>query len=77
MPSSGKVQFGANLPLLVSWEMPTWGVTLRFEIKYAGYDAIILEGMGNRPSVVVIDDDKVEIVDGSKVLGKGSSSLRR
>lgn len=73
MPSSGKVQFGAKSPATGIMGDANMGGHFAVEIKYAGYDAIILEGMGNRPSVVVIDDDKVEIIDGSRYWGKGSS----
>ncbi len=78
MPSSGKVQFGAKSPATGIMGDANMGGHFAVEIKYAGYDAIILEGMGSRPSVVVIDDDRVEIIDGSKYWGgKGRQSPRR
>ncbi|MGE5542760.1 MAG: aldehyde ferredoxin oxidoreductase family protein, partial [Bacillota bacterium] len=39
--------------------------------KYAGYDAVILEGAAAKPTLVVIDDDRVELRDASKYWGKG------
>ena len=42
-----------------------WGATL----KYAGYDAIILEGKSEKPCYVNIVDDKVEILDATDLWG--------
>jgi aldehyde:ferredoxin oxidoreductase len=39
-------------------------------LKYAGYDAIIVEGRAQAPVYVWINNDKVEIRDASKVWGK-------
>lgn len=40
--------------------------------KYAGYDAMILEGQSDKPVYIKIDDDKVSIEDASEVWGKGT-----
>lgn len=45
-----------------------WGARL----KYAGYDALIVEGASDKPVYIVIDDDHVEIKDASKLWGKTS-----
>lgn len=45
-----------------------WGARL----KYAGYDALIVEGASDKPVYMVIDDDHVEIKDASKLWGKTS-----
>ena len=42
-----------------------WGAVL----KYAGYDAIILEGKSAKPCYISIDDDKVQIHDASNMWG--------
>jgi aldehyde:ferredoxin oxidoreductase len=39
------------------------------EIKYAGYDMIIIQGKAARPSILLIQDDKVELRDASDVWG--------
>lgn len=41
-------------------------------IKYAGYDAIIVEGQSTTPAYIRIEDDKVTIEDASHVWGKGT-----
>ncbi|MBQ7053099.1 MAG: aldehyde ferredoxin oxidoreductase [Clostridia bacterium] len=40
--------------------------------KYAGYDALILEGQSDKPVYIKIDDDKVTIEDAAHVWGKGT-----
>lgn len=45
-----------------------WGARL----KYAGYDALIVEGASEKPVYISIDDDKIEIKDASSLWGKTS-----
>ncbi|MCL5773349.1 MAG: aldehyde ferredoxin oxidoreductase family protein [Firmicutes bacterium] len=42
------------------------------EIKFAGYDGIIIEGKAANPVYLVIDDSKVEIKDAKTLWGKGT-----
>lgn len=44
-------------------------------IKYAGYDAIILDGKSDKPVYFKIDDDKVTVEDTSRIWGKGTYHL--
>lgn len=73
MPASGKIQFGALSPATGIMGDANMGGHFSAEVKYAGYDAIIIEGMSDKPCVVVVDDDKIKVVDGAKYWGKGSS----
>ena len=41
------------------------------ELKFAGYDLVILEGKASKPSYLYIYDDHVEIRDAANVWGKG------
>lgn len=45
-----------------------WGARL----KYAGYDALIVEGASDKPVYLVIDDDHVELKDATGLWGKTS-----
>jgi len=40
------------------------------ELKFAGYDMLIIEGQSEKPCIINIRDDKVEILDGEKYWGK-------
>jgi len=39
-------------------------------MKYAGYDAIVIRGAAREPKILIIDDEKVRIEDGTGVWGK-------
>ena len=41
-------------------------------IKYAGYDAIIIEGKSDKHVYIKIDDEKVTLEDASEIWGKGT-----
>jgi aldehyde:ferredoxin oxidoreductase len=43
------------------------------EIKFAGYDGIIITGKSEKPAYIVIDDSKVEIRDAAKLWGKSTN----
>ncbi|NOX33139.1 MAG: aldehyde ferredoxin oxidoreductase family protein [Deltaproteobacteria bacterium] len=47
------------------------------EIKYAGYDGIIITGCAKRPSYIRIDDDHVEIRDARYLWGKDTLETNR
>ncbi|MDE2728586.1 MAG: aldehyde ferredoxin oxidoreductase, partial [Gemmatimonadota bacterium] len=40
------------------------------ELKFAGYDMVIVEGRADRPCYLLVDDDRVEIRDAAGVWGK-------
>ncbi len=77
MPASGKIQFGALSPATGIMGDANMGGHFSAEVKYAGYDAIIIEGMSDHPCIVVIDDDEVEIRDAARYWGKGSASAEK
>lgn len=45
-----------------------WGITL----KYAGFDGLVLQGKAEKPVYVIINNDKVEIRDASRLWGKSA-----
>lgn len=72
LPGSGKVEFGCKSPASGGYGDSNMGGHMAPEIKYAGYDAIIITGAAPKPSYLLIDDDKVEIRDASKYWGHGA-----
>ncbi len=50
-----------------------WGARL----KFAGYDALIVQGKSERPVYLYIEKDRTEIRDGSHLWGKGNVAVRR
>ena len=47
------------------------------EIRKAGYDNIVIQGKSDKPVYVYIDDEKVEIRDGSRLWGKDTQETQR
>jgi aldehyde:ferredoxin oxidoreductase len=45
-----------------------WGA----ELKYAGYDGVVVQGQSDKPVYLWIDDGKVEIKDAQELWGKGT-----
>ncbi|WP_003541009.1 aldehyde ferredoxin oxidoreductase family protein [Desulfotomaculum nigrificans] len=72
VPAGGKVSFGAKSPATGIYGESCVGGHIAAEMKYAGYDVIILEGQASRPSYIYINDDQVEIKDAAHLWGKGA-----
>jgi aldehyde:ferredoxin oxidoreductase len=72
VPGAGKVDFACKSPLTGGYASANAGGILTAEIKYAGYDSIILKGKAEKPVYILIDNDKVEIRDAADLWGKGS-----
>ena len=72
LPAGGKLTFASKSPATNSYGDSNVGGHLAAEMKYAGYDVIIIEGKAKDPSYIYIKNDKVEIRDASKYWGKGA-----
>jgi len=76
-PGAGKMDFTTKSPLTGGYAGASMGGMLTAEIKYAGYDSIILEGISPRPVYLYIDDDTVELRDATPYWGMGSFALEK
>ncbi|MGC8873440.1 MAG: aldehyde ferredoxin oxidoreductase family protein [Chloroflexia bacterium] len=72
VPGAGKMDWACKSPLTGGYAGASVGGHLTAELKYAGYDAIIFEGISPKPVYLFIDDDRVELRDASDLWGKGS-----
>jgi len=68
-PSAGRFDVVTKGPLNGSLAGSNSGGTFGPEVKYAGYDAIIIEGKATKPVYLWIKDDEVEIRDASAIWG--------
>ncbi len=50
-----------------------WGA----ELKFAGYDALVVHGKSEKPAYIYIDGDSVEIKDASHIWGKDTIETRK
>lgn len=79
VPCSGRM----NMSFLSSWTKgfsivdAHMGGHISHAIKYAGYDAIILEGKSDKPVYLKIDDENVTIEDASAYWGKNTFEVNR
>ncbi|MCE7742313.1 MAG: iron-containing alcohol dehydrogenase [Candidatus Heimdallarchaeota archaeon] len=74
LPTScaGRFTVCSRSPLTGFWGEANSGGNFGPELKFAGYDSIVLEGASDKPVYLLIDDDKVEIRDASHLWGLGT-----
>ena len=70
VPTGGRYMVVTKSPLSGTIACSNSGGFWGAELKSAGYDAIIIEDKADAPVYITIEDDKVEIKDGSKLWGK-------
>ncbi len=69
-PSTGRVTVTCKSPLTGGFGDSNMGGHWGAELKYAGYDQVIVQGRAKHPVYIWIDDDKVEIRDARHLWGK-------
>ena len=72
IPSTSRVCMLAKSPATGTILDSYMGGDLAAEMKYAGYDAVIVKGKSEKPVYVVINDDTVEFKDARELWGKGN-----
>ena len=70
IPAASRSSVCAKSPYTGSFFHSIFGGFLGPELKFAGYDGLIIEGKASRPVYLWIDDDKVEIRDAGHLWGK-------
>ena len=68
-PGSGRLEVAGKSPETELIGYSNSGGHFAPYIKYAGYDAIIIEGRSNKPVYLYVEDEKVEIKDASHLWG--------
>ena len=69
-PGSGRFSIGCKSPLTDGIANSEGGGYFGPQLKFAGYDGIVITGKSESPCYIWINDDKVEIRDGRSVWGK-------
>lgn len=72
IPSGSRGSVCAKSPMTGNFFHSIFGGYFAPELKYAGYDGLIVEGESERPVYLWIDDDHVEIRDAAHLWGKGT-----
>ncbi len=61
-PASGRLELCTKSPATGFWLDSNAGGSLGPELKYAGYDALIITGASDSPVLLLIEDDQVSLV---------------
>ena len=69
-PGSSRFTICAKSPLTNIWGESAIGGNFSPKLKTAGFDGILFVGVSNEPVVLVIDDDRVQLMDGGHLWGK-------
>jgi aldehyde:ferredoxin oxidoreductase len=72
LPSSGKLVVAAKSPLTGGYGDGNVGSWAAVQMRKAGYDAVIIEGKANKPTVLLIRDETAEFLDAKDLWGLGS-----
>lgn len=71
-PNTGKAVVAAKSPLTGFYGDGNLGTRVTEQLRKAGYDALIVEGKAARPTMLYIEDDRVEFLPAAEVWGKGT-----
>jgi aldehyde:ferredoxin oxidoreductase len=77
IPGAGKCDWTTKSPLTGGYASASLGGLFTAEMKYAGLDTIILEGISPKPVYLFIDDHKIELRDAAAWWGKGTIELEK
>lgn len=72
-PPSGRYCVVTRAPLTGIWGEAHSGGYFGPEMKYAGYDLIIIKGRASKPVYLAVDDEKVEIREAKHLWGKNTA----
>ena len=75
IPCSGKLAIVSKSPATNTILDCSIGGHIAAELKYAGYDALILEEKADEPSYIVVEDDTIEIRPAGELWGQGSHAV--
>jgi aldehyde:ferredoxin oxidoreductase len=70
-PTTGRVNVTAKSPLTDIYGNSNAGTNFGPELKYAGYDGLIITGKAQKPLYINIQDDVVELKDAGRLWGEG------
>ena len=76
-PSSGRFEVCTKSPATNLWLDSNCGGSFGPELKYAGYDALILHGRADKPVLLIIENSKVKLEDASDLWGMDTIATHR
>jgi aldehyde:ferredoxin oxidoreductase len=70
-PTTGRVNVTARSPLTGIYGNSNAGTNWGPELKYAGYDGVVITGRADKPTYIWIEDDTVELRSAKRLWGEG------
>ncbi|MHA2140466.1 MAG: aldehyde ferredoxin oxidoreductase family protein [Candidatus Thorarchaeota archaeon] len=74
-PMSGRTVFVSKAALTGIWGESHVGGFLGPELKYAGYDMLVIEGAAEKPVYILIQDEDLQIIDASDFWGMTTNDV--
>jgi len=71
-PNTGKAIVAGKSPMTGGYGDGNMGTRISDQLRKAGYDALIVEGRAAQPTMLYIEDGRVEFVPAGEVWGKGT-----
>ncbi len=71
-PNTGKAVVAAKSPLTGGYGDGNLGTRVTAQLRKAGYDLLVVEGRAEAPTILVIEDDRVEFHPADSLWGKGT-----
>jgi aldehyde:ferredoxin oxidoreductase len=71
-PNTGKTIVAAKSPATGGYGDGNLGTRVTDQLRKAGYDALIIEGRADSPTMLVIDDDTIEYLPADEIWGQGT-----
>lgn len=72
LPSSGKMVIASKSPLTGGYGDGNIGSMASVHLRRAGYDVLVVEGKSERPCYILVEDEKVKILEASELWGKNT-----
>jgi aldehyde:ferredoxin oxidoreductase len=76
-PCASRMAVTAKSPLTGAVGMALTGGFFPAELKFAGYDAFVIEGEAQEPTWIAIDEDRVQFRDGKGLWGTSTSDCQQ
>ena len=77
IPGAGKCDWTCKSPLTGGYASASLGGMFTAELKYAGIDSIILEGISPKPAILLVENNTARLLDASAFWGKGSIEVEK
>ena len=77
IPTASRIAIGVKSPLTGTISASYMGGHFGPELKYAGWDGIIISGVSDQPVTLVVDDGEARLIDAGHLWGKDTFETQR